>query len=167
VIDLGLRLTDVQEMALEHEPVTYEDKADPRINLRERGATEDECRFLVSKRDRISGQWEGDRVELNAMTSPQFIAWLERKLDEVGVTKFVPEQKAVTDAYRRAWRIAKLNKMISDVIGELPKDDDIDIPDDLRDRLAATLDPDQDGDATLSWDMAIARIAHDGLEVAA
>jgi hypothetical protein len=40
------------------------------------------------------------RVELNAMTSPQFISFVERKLNEHGVKKIVPEDNDLADAYR-------------------------------------------------------------------
>jgi Protein of unknown function C-terminus (DUF2399) len=45
VVDLGLRLEDVREMGLDSEPVEYDGKVDPRVNLRESGATEAECEF--------------------------------------------------------------------------------------------------------------------------
>jgi len=67
VIDLGLRLDDVWDLGLESEPCEFKEKKDPRERLREYGATEDECDFLVRRSD--LGGWEGDRVELNALTS--------------------------------------------------------------------------------------------------
>jgi hypothetical protein len=48
--------------------------------------------------------WIGERVELNAMTSDQLIAWLERKLAEIGVQKVIPDRDALANAYRRAVR---------------------------------------------------------------
>ena len=53
VVDMGLRLNDVEKYGLESEPVTY--NHDPGPNLRENGATEDEIEFLRTR-----------RVELNA-----------------------------------------------------------------------------------------------------
>jgi hypothetical protein len=47
------------------------------------------------------GRWEGERVELNAMTADQFIDWLERKLDEQGIGKVVPDPETLATAYRR------------------------------------------------------------------
>ena len=44
VVDLGFRLEDIQ--GLEREPVTY--RGDPRPNLRENGATQEEIDILVS-----------------------------------------------------------------------------------------------------------------------
>jgi DNA topoisomerase VI subunit A len=94
VIDLGLRLADIE--GLERERVTY--KANPRNNLIENGATAEEIAILHPCRYEI----EGERVELNAMTSPQFIAWIEGKLTEHGVKKLIPEREAIQAAYRRA-----------------------------------------------------------------
>ena len=102
MIDLGLRLSDVEAMHLQSEPVEYPSHVDPRENLRQRGTTEEECDFLV--RQRGLGGWTGQRVELNAMTSDQFIAWLEAKLMAVGVQKVVPDQETLAKAYRRAVR---------------------------------------------------------------
>ena len=45
VIDLGLRLADVQAMHLQSKPGSYPSGNDPRINLRACGATEEECQF--------------------------------------------------------------------------------------------------------------------------
>ena len=85
VIDLGLRLADVRALGLQSEAVTYPGKVDPRVNLRASGATADECDYLV--RDQGRGVWQGERVELNAMVSDVFIAWLERKLVDARVLK--------------------------------------------------------------------------------
>jgi DNA topoisomerase VI subunit B len=111
VIDLGLRLADVQDMNLESEPVSYPSKIDPRENLRENGATEDECDFLVQ---RFGPGWSGQRVELNAMTSPQFVEWLEKKLAATGVAKLVPDDEALAAAYKRAVRLKELERLTSE-----------------------------------------------------
>ena len=50
LIDLGLRLADVQSLGLEDlaEEVEYDSKKSPRENLAESGATETEQRFLAA-----------------------------------------------------------------------------------------------------------------------
>ena len=88
VVDLGLRLSDVAAMELQSEPVQYKGHQDPRHNLRQSGATQEECDYLV--RNQYYGSWDGERVELNAMAADQFVAWLEAKLVEAGVQKLVP-----------------------------------------------------------------------------
>ena len=78
----------------------YRNQKNPRRRLRECGATEAECDFLVEEGHWRS--WTGQRIELNAMDSAQFIEWLERCLTQAGVTKVVPEAEVLATAYRRA-----------------------------------------------------------------
>ena len=42
------------------------------------------------------------RVELNAFASADFVAWIERKLEQHGVAKVVPDDATLTLAYRRS-----------------------------------------------------------------
>jgi len=118
VIDLGLRLEEALAMGLESEPVPYETQVDPKVHLRECGATEAECAFLVTerKRDIRNGKWHvswvGERIELNAMDSQQFLDWLEAKLQAAGVAKVVPDDDALAVAYRHLQRIAMLEQAL-------------------------------------------------------
>jgi DNA topoisomerase VI subunit A len=83
VVDLGLRIADVDELNLESESVSLgnTDRLKIRRRLRRNGATEAEIEFLLIER----------RIELNAMTSPQLVAFVEQKLREQGVKKIVPD----------------------------------------------------------------------------
>jgi len=104
VIDLGLRLADVQRLGLQSEEQIHKQKKDPTEKFFEWGTdpvTEEEAEFLRGHQQRDS-QWSGQRVELNAMTSAQFIDWLEEKLLEAGVNKVVPEAAVLQKAWRRA-----------------------------------------------------------------
>ena len=103
IVDLGIRLADVTAEGLDSEPVDYPENSEH--NLRENGATEAEIAFMVE------GQ---QRVELNAFDSDHFIAWLERKLMAHGVTKFVPDDAALTAAYRRATFAQAINVAIDE-----------------------------------------------------
>jgi hypothetical protein len=79
VIDLGLGLADVDEMALEAE-YQHHSKASRHSledNLRANGASDEEIAFMFQDFDRLRST---RRVELNAMTSPQFVAFVECKL---------------------------------------------------------------------------------------
>ena len=78
--DIGLRLEDVEEMDLQDEPAPDTGPGAPL--LREYGASRAEIDFLCQRHR---------RVELNAMTAPQFVEWLERKLDLYGYGKVVPD----------------------------------------------------------------------------
>jgi hypothetical protein len=100
VIDLGLRLADVRAYDLQSEPVSYGPKSDPTDNLEANGATEEEVAFLCEAR-----HWNGchgQRVELNAFTSGDFVRWIEAKLQEQGIKKVVPDDETLKAAYRRA-----------------------------------------------------------------
>jgi hypothetical protein len=147
VIDLGLRLVDVEALGLESEPVEYRGTADPRWNLRECGATEGECTFLVTEEGRE--QWAGQRVELNAMTSEQLIAWIEEKLEAHGVTKVVPDEATLADAYRRAAWLVPIQREL-----EAAARPDVAVPRDLAQRVTKLLTK----NPHRSWDEAIWRL---------
>ncbi len=145
VIDLGLRLADVQEMSLQSEPIVYKSKVDPRINLRESGATEAECAFLVQHQ---YPSWSGARVELNAMDAAQFIAFVERKLEENGVKKVIPDDATLAAAYTRASRLAALQAAIDSALQNLG--DSATPPADLAEQLRRMVDG-----TDLPWDEAL------------
>lgn len=152
-IDLGLRLEDVRALGLEDlaEDVEYDAKKDPRENLAANGATDDEQRFLVSGRH--GSAWVGRRVELNAMTSDQLVAWLEAKLQAHGVRKVVPDRRMLDAAYRRAWRIEQLRQTIAAELSRLGAAD-VDVPEDLAERVSGMIDG-----TAWSWDEAVRRTA--------
>jgi DNA topoisomerase VI subunit B len=153
VIDLGLRLGDVH--GLEREHVDYRKaKKSPAIHLRACGATEEECAFLVR---RENGQWMGDRVELNAMTSSQFIAWLEGKLAEAGVEKVVPDDDTLVKAYRLAVRKRKLQQAIDTLCAAIDAGPDAQVPEDLADRIREAIDG-----QPIAWDEALWQIVQGG-----
>jgi hypothetical protein len=158
VTDLGLRLTDVEEMGLQSEEVTYRGSTDPRWNLKVNGATEEECNFLV--RNKYYGSWDGQRVELNAMASNQLVIWLETKLQDIGVTKIIPSEKILAKAYRRAYRIAIAQRAMNEALEKI-ESGDILIPDNLADRVKDDLQETSD-----SWDDIIFELATDNLEAA-
>jgi hypothetical protein len=148
VVDIGLRLEDIENMGLESEPVIYETEKDPREILREQGASEAEVAMLVSSgRPRY---WQGQRVELNAMTSQQFLDWLERKLKASGVGKVVPDPEILREAFKRARYIAK----VEEVFQEVEEDDCDEIPDDLEDRIKANIEGTEG-----SWEDALREVA--------
>ena len=145
VIDIGLRLEDVEKYNLVSEP--YFPKGDPCAvvdNLRLNGATQDEVDFLLSR-----------RVELNAFTSREFIEFIESKLTEHGVKKVVPDDDTLEKAYRRAVQITYVNGHIEEIEDAAKEHaDDIDIPDDLGERVRKGLIR----DPHLPWDDVIAEL---------
>ena len=129
VIDIGLRLRDALEMGLESEPTVMTSGKSPAVLLREQGVTEEEVEFLVS-----GGRpkyWTGQRIELNAMTSDQFMGWLERKLEENGVSKVIPDQEMLDAAFKRAAFIEQVNNVIKTIFPS-----ELYAPDDLKERVA-------------------------------
>lgn len=92
-VDLGLRLPDVEQWNLEAESVHFKGDFGP-----DTIATPEEQEFLRGNQ----------RVELNAFTSPDFIRWIEWKLEEQGIKKVIPDDDTPEKAYRRAYQIAAI-----------------------------------------------------------
>jgi hypothetical protein len=143
VVDLGLRLEDVEDGELETEDVVH--RSDPAANLRENGATAEEIAFLCTR-----------RVELNAFASADFVAWIERKLEQHGVAKVVPDQDTLMLAYRRGVASRYVASRLQSTIHEAQRHAaEAPVPDDLAALVAAGLR----GDRTRSWDGVIQRLA--------
>jgi hypothetical protein len=146
-VDLGLRLADVQANGLQSEEVHY-GKSNPRYNLEDNSATKAEIAFLCRGGDRQHG-YTGQRVELNAFTSEQLVAWIERKLKEHGISKVVPDKDTLAGAYRRAVKAERMRALIrkaeESIRDEVEK---MAVPGDLEDRVLERmrLNP------ALSWD---------------
>jgi DNA topoisomerase VI subunit A len=147
IIDLGLRLEDIE--GLERERVYY--NADPESNLRANGATDDEIGILLQS---TYPQYAGERVELNAMDSEQLIKWLERKLTEHGVKKMVPEIRKLQAAYRRAVYLQKIQVAVNKLCDQIG-DETISVPAKLRDMVREGLKEQPE----LSWDEVVLNIA--------
>ena len=153
VIDLGLSLKDVEAMGLQFEHQFLKGKKQALIdNLRKNGATEAEVAFLFADFDQTRSI---RRVELNAMTSPQFIKFLERKLREHGMEKVVPDKEQLAEAYRF---FARNHSVETIVRRELKKLDGnvatAQVPKDLQRRVAKLLKQQPD----LRWDAALTKI---------
>jgi hypothetical protein len=152
VIDLGLRLSDVEALGLESEAVEYSSAVDPREDIRASGGTQAEADFLVSG-GKPKG-WHGARVELNAMTSVQFVEWLDEKLVAAGVTKVIPEGDILANAYQRVRRAAMVEAKTAAIVSEVNR-----LKIELPDGLKASVEHLIQHTPALSWDAAIARIA--------
>jgi hypothetical protein len=121
VVDLGLSLEDVEAMGLESE-YQHHPKGQRRAleeNLRTNGAREEEIAFMFRDFDRLRST---RRVELNAMTSPQFVAFVERKLRENGVAKIIPDQDLLAEVYAGVARGRRLEEAVEHI-------DEIDVKD--------------------------------------
>jgi hypothetical protein len=65
------------------------------------------------------------------MTSDQFMGWLERKLEENGVSKVIPDQEMLDAAFKRAAFIEQVNNVIKTIFPS-----ELYAPDDLKERVA-------------------------------
>jgi len=146
-IDLGLRLKDVEAWNLESESVGFKGSFE-----RDSITTPAEREFLKS----------GQRVELNAFTSADFIAWIEGKLEQHGIKKVVPDAETLKHAFRRAYRISDLNRQIEEAHEEAAdRAEEAKIPRGIRKQVTDALaeNPEE------AWDDVVARIAEERLEL--
>ncbi|MFZ1933089.1 MAG: hypothetical protein WBL72_13520 [Thermoguttaceae bacterium] len=152
IVDLGLRLGDVESWGLVSEEVYYE--SDPRRNLEENGATPEEIAFLCEGGG--GKHYYGRRVELNAFTSRDLIEWVEAKLHEYGVKKVLPDDDTLRNAYARAVKVAFVNSAIQDALGDAEDAaKKYSMPKSLRRKIAKAL---KETPAT-SWDEVLAAFA--------
>ena len=145
--DLGIRLDDVTEWELSPERQAHKNPAKTAENLRANGATQSEIDYIAFK---------GQRVELNMLTGRQFIEFVERKMQQHGVRKVVPDRETLQAAWNRAIRVSRINVLIrgdeptTDLNAPLPP-----APDDLADHIRKAFEQDD----AQSWDEALWDIA--------
>ncbi len=164
VVDLGIRLVDIQKYNLESEDCSLgEGVSEPTQNLKENGATQEEINFLyrdkkpIERKDRKKKYlFTGRRVELNAFSSENLVEWIERKLEEHGIKKVIPDNETLKTAYRRAALANLLNKHIESVIDELKASVAKLKPTQLAQKVGKLLKQYPE----MSWDQAIADIAN-------
>ncbi len=141
MVDLGLRLEDVA--GLEDEDVYIQSPAKARANLQENGASAAEIEFLLER-----------RVELNAFASDELIAWLERKLQEHGVAKVIPDAAMLADAYARMRKQALVQERVNAALATFAGHTEPP-PASLAARIAKRLK----ADPALRWDAVVREIA--------
>jgi hypothetical protein len=100
-------------------------------NLRQNGANAEEIAFMFADFDRLRST---RRVELNAMTSPQFVAFVERKLRGNGIAKIVPDPALLEEAYAGMERGRRLEEEAAEIIDKLDTED-LTAPKDLQKRV--------------------------------
>ncbi len=144
VIDLGLRLEDVRAMGLQSEGAasSKSSAAAIRARLSNCGATPEECEFLVHQ-----------RVELNAMTSEQFVAFIKRKLAEHGVEKIVPSKQTLDEAFQLFERSRLLEEAYDKAEADVEAAD-ARAPRDIKKRVTEILKK----RPTLRWDDAVEEV---------
>ena len=154
VVCLGLRLDDARALGLDSEPVHYS-KWCSKYMLQQSGATAEEAAFMAG-----DGR-DGQRIELNAMDSQQFIDWLGEKLIENGVTKVVPDSEVLEAAYRRAVLVGRANQALAAVQQEWNTNghSEIEIPNALAKQIQELIE-----NSNRSWDSAILDMASPPVE---
>lgn len=92
IVNLGLEPWEAIEMGLEVEGVE------------KKGRRKAVAQYVLDRDD--GKEWvkwlQTKRVELNAMTTPQFIAWLDRKMEEHADGKIVPPEDVISEHLRAA-----------------------------------------------------------------
>ena len=144
---IGLRLKDVEFLRIEHRAEDAFDKGKREAicdNLRANGATGAEIEFLAPPSGGLR------RVELNALTSAELVALVERKLKALGVRKLVPDDLA--GAYRLFKRGVTIREEVAKRIKSFGA---VDVPADLDARVRALLK----AHPAMAWDEAVAIIA--------
>ena len=112
-----------------------------RRQLAENGASDAEVDILLN-----------ERVELNAMTSDALVAMIERKLEEYGLEKVVPDDDLLAETYHAFHRSQRLRERFEAMEQQFDKEAvAADIPDDLKQQVRAILAEHDD----LRWDDAI------------
>ena len=139
VYDLGLRLDDAEQYGLESEPCDF------------KGGFASDSICTPVEREYLMG---GQRIELNAFTSPDFVAWLESKLGEHLPKRLIPSEDVLAAAYRCALVVAKVNDAIEEVLDEaIDESGELKIPKTLKRQLTKAMKDDP-----VSWDTALYRL---------
>lgn len=125
VIDIGLNLEDALALGKEPETFTRRKRLDAAIEL---GLTEVEREHFVGeerKDDKGKPYWIAKRVELNDLSSPQLVEYVERKLEESGIRgKVVPPDDALKKRCEAMYR-EKVGGWVDEAIAELLQSDQL------------------------------------------
>jgi hypothetical protein len=154
-VDLGLRLDDIEWFAAQGHPLATEtvdfgktSKAAIRARLRNDGATEAEIDFLTTGPGNT-----GRRVELNAMASDVFVAFVRRKLALHGAVKVIPSSEMLAEAFT-AFKRGAMAKAALEAELERLNAEPVAIPGDLDQRVQAYLA----ANPKATWDEAVRAI---------
>jgi hypothetical protein len=139
VVDLGLRLKDIDDLETEPAASTKVDEDVLREQLANNGATEEEIEFLLE-----------ERVELNALTSDELIELIEDGLEEHGIEKVVPDDDLLEEAYKEFHRSNELREQFEELESEF-EESKIKVPKNLKNQVRAILKKHPD----LRWDDAL------------
>jgi hypothetical protein len=138
VIDLGLTFADIG--GLMPEPGNSNISAE---RLSEAGCSGAAIDFLREQ-----------RVELNAMTSPQLVEFVERKLQQHGIKKVIPDDETLKETYEAFVKSDRLSEAF-DKMKEEFDDDDNDDPIEAPKNLAAQVKKKMKEQPDIPWYRAV------------
>jgi hypothetical protein len=151
IVDIGLRLEDVELLGLESETVVVEDPDAKRDTLRRHGATEAEIAFLIP----LDEDEACRRVELNAMTSRQLVDFIETALEANGCEKVVPEAEVLAAHARHRLETKLSDALLAEHAEKIAAQAAaVELPADLDEQIEAVLK----AEPSLSWDQALDRL---------
>jgi hypothetical protein len=147
VVDLGLHLIEAQSMGLRDEAAPEGGPGEEK--LREYGLGKRDIDFLIRKKRRI---------ELNAMTSDEFVSWIEEKLEAHGAGKVVPSADVLEQHARRQLARRLVTDRIAPLIGEIEAEA---MRVTLPDKLANLVERELQDSPELPWEEALERVLAD------
>jgi hypothetical protein len=96
IVNLGLEPWDAVEAGLQTENIKYENRQAVADYVLERDKTHpNEAPGNISWEEWL----QTHRIELNAMTTPEFIEWLDDKMAEHGAGKLIPPDEVIADEF--------------------------------------------------------------------
>jgi hypothetical protein len=153
VINLGLEPWEGLEMGLDSEPIDSED---------ERAV----AKYIPPK----WAEWlQKNRIELNTMTTPRFLQWLDNKMEKFGNGKLIPPEEVISDELREKTR----EKLAQEITDRILKENDAEgqieqafeklrpVLDDKAEKLIEDMPTELADDPYQSWRDSITRAAHD------
>ncbi|MEH3109473.1 MAG: ATP-binding protein [Agrobacterium cavarae] len=145
---LGLTLDQAVSMDLQSERQEVQgDHARILEGLRNHGASEGELKFIAS----------GQRVELNAMPSDQFVEWIESSLRANDVQKVIPSAATVEQQARHIIGLRHLKRSVTELEQEARNHAaKVQLPADLDNRMRLVFET----DPALPWEDALRRALH-------
>jgi hypothetical protein len=152
IVDLGLRLADVQTEELQSEPIALDKDALKQqrkwaaqaLTLQRHGASPEEIEFLRK-----------ERSELNMLTGRRFLAFLEGKLAAHGVEKYIPDEETLRLHRRRFYEYQLAKKLLDEHRSALQeKAASLPLPQDLLSTVKALLEQHPEW----PWDQAVTDI---------
>jgi len=140
VIDLGLTFDDIKGLASEPAGSNISDK-----RLRAAGLDLRAIDFLRKA-----------RVELNAMTSRQLVDFVERKLEQHGIGKIIPDRETLVRTYEMLTASDRLQEAFEDLKAEQESEDakSVEIPGDLAAQVKKILK----ASPSIPWHRAVERV---------